>query len=291
MSITRIAEETKTSKRYIALVLVVLAIPLYTVFKSSNDTDCSYSKSRSDGFFCDKKEDWLRKRSIFLEQESKQVALMSDRKFESRKGYWWQYNYEPNFSCTFEKRLGPFGDGGKWICDPHRIREIIEERNEKCLVFSFGSANRYDFEESVIDELPACEVHTFDHTIEPIDVPDKVNFHKIGLNHTNSKTAWTLKRIINKLSLNYMTIEILKMDIEGWEWDVLVGTEDSRGILFQKDLPFFRQLAIELHPHDIKRTRAFFTQMKALGYVIAHKEPNTLVGGQMVEYLFVKAKF
>ena len=31
-------------------------------------------------------------------------------------------NYEPVFSCQYPRRMGYRGDGGKWVCDPHRIK-------------------------------------------------------------------------------------------------------------------------------------------------------------------------
>lgn len=65
------------------------------------------------------------------------------------------------------------------------------------------------------------------------------------------------------------------------------------GVLFHDNVPFFRQLAIELHPkiEHLPRIRLFFAQMKQLGYVIAHKEPNTFMLGRFQEYLFVKTGF
>eukprot|EP00951_Prasinocladus_malaysianus_P019895 scaffold161663_cov33-Prasinocladus_malaysianus.AAC.1 len=70
-------------------------------------------------------------------------------------------NYEPNFSCMFERRLGLPGDGGKWVCDPHKLQRVKD-----CLVYSFGSDNKFDFEEAVTYQIgPHCEIHTFDHTI------------------------------------------------------------------------------------------------------------------------------
>lgn len=72
-----------------------------------------------------------------------------------------------------------------------------------------------------------------------------------------------------------------------------MGVNGAPGVLFQKNLPFFRQLAIELHPklEHLPRIRSLFAQMKALGYVIAHKEPNTIMLGRFQEYLFVKTAF
>jgi len=296
MSMKRHLQSTVQIKRLLGVIVCIFLVPLIinrntTEFDIGNFSNCDYSKQKSFGFFCETKKDWKIKRAIFEEQETKQISPGTDSFFHTNKGFWWQLNYEPNFSCSFEKRMGLKGDGGKWICDPHRIKEVVQEKQEKCGVLSFGSNNKYEFEESIIAELPMCEIHTFDHTINPANVPPTVNFHKIGINYTNSESAWTLETIMNKLSLKHLTIEILKIDIESWEWDILVGVDGKAGVLFQDDLPFFRQLSIELHPTDIPRTRSFFAQMKALGYVIAHKEPNTMMEGRLQEYLFIKTDF
>ena len=39
--------------------------------------------------------------------------------------------HEPTWSCGFETKIGSRGDGGKWICDKHRIQ------NKKCLVYVY----------------------------------------------------------------------------------------------------------------------------------------------------------
>ena len=37
----------------------------------------------------------------------------------------------------------------RWVCDPHRVRELYFGKEEKCLVYSIGSENKWDFEQSV----------------------------------------------------------------------------------------------------------------------------------------------
>lgn len=73
-----------------------------------------------------------------------------------KPGTFYQNNYEPDFVCQHERRIGRLGDGGKWICDPHRISE-----QEDCLVYSVGSNNDFSFEQSVLNDIgPHCEIHT-----------------------------------------------------------------------------------------------------------------------------------
>ena len=74
----------------------------------------------------------------------------------SQPGFFYQNHYEPEFVCLHERRVGKLGDGGKWICDPHRIRE-----QEECLVYSVGSNGDFSFEEAVLESVGShCEIHT-----------------------------------------------------------------------------------------------------------------------------------
>jgi len=73
-----------------------------------------------------------------------------------KPGNFYQNNYEPDFVCQHERRIGKLGDGGKWICDPHRI-----SHQKDCLVYSVGSNNDFSFEEAVLDKIGHhCEIHT-----------------------------------------------------------------------------------------------------------------------------------
>ena len=58
--------------------------------------------------------------------------------------------------CIFINTCRRLGDGGKWVCDPHRITE-----QKDCLVYSVGSNNDFSFEMAVLKDIgPHCEIHT-----------------------------------------------------------------------------------------------------------------------------------
>lgn len=103
-------------------------------------------------------------------------------------------NYEPNFSCPFEKRVGVpmLGDGPKWVCDPHRITKLAEERKKKdpnhpgCVVYSVGSQGNFDFELGMQKEVGEgiCEYHIFDFGAYGVKVPKALKrayYHQWGL--------------------------------------------------------------------------------------------------------------
>jgi hypothetical protein len=130
-----------------------------------SSSSCAWSARESLGFFCFTDAEWRLKREIFVE------SLRQSAVDEHPVPYiFWQNNWEPNFSCAFERRPGAPGDGAKWVCDPHRIEAASlsssSPSSSGCLLYSFGSANNFRWEESMHELLPSCEIHTFDHTVK-----------------------------------------------------------------------------------------------------------------------------
>lgn len=91
--------------------------------------DTQLSTSQSYGFFDDiPLKSWELLRDIYMQvdnhREPDRPLLFSDYDppfpDDYNPGYrsahaWWGNNYEPNFSCQFEKRIGGNGDGPKWV--------------------------------------------------------------------------------------------------------------------------------------------------------------------------------
>ena len=95
----------------------------------------------------------------------------------------WVENYDPEFTCQHERKVRPLGDGGKWVCDPHRIDK------DNYIVYSVGSCGDFTFEEAVLKDVSkSCEIHTFDVLAERngeafAELAKKagVEFHHYGL--------------------------------------------------------------------------------------------------------------
>ena len=122
--------------------------------------------------------------------------------------------------------MGRAGDGGKWICDPYRVwrKQYALGADGKLhrppLVYSVGSNNDWGFEESILADgtCPYCEIHTFDHTMDPSDKkPSAVTFHKVGLSPKPSADSLLkpLPQIVKELQHDNRRIEIFKIDCEG----------------------------------------------------------------------------
>lgn len=189
---------------------------------------------------------------------------------------WYYENYEPNFTCPHERRIGGMGDGPKWVCDPHRI----QQKGSNCLVYSVGSNGDFNFEESVFKEIhPDCEVHTFDPEMRGGNfgdkAPDKVHYHAWGFeNEVNAEALnangrrgkyKTMKQTIEELGHVGRVIDLFKIDCEGCEWSTYKEW-------FAGDVTL-RQILVETHRVS-EGADDFFERVQQEGYVTYHKEPN-----------------
>jgi hypothetical protein len=186
-------------------------------------------------------------------------------------------------------------DTGKWICDPFRLNTM-----RSCLVYSVGSKNRFDFERGILGVRPDCEIHTFDPTSLPPGARDsaaaQINFHQIGMGGINGVLSLgggcgdhcpvqTLTSLIRDLQHEDRVIDILKVDIEGSEYDALID------LLYTCTFPInVRQLQIELHTKGLLNfnVQRLMLGLAHAGYTIFHKEANTLIHGSCYEFSFVR---
>ena len=67
-------------------------------------------------------ENWKIKKSIYKRQSLKQHGQITAKNGRS----YFQYNWEPSFTCDFEERIGGMGDGGKWLCNAYKITKAEE---------------------------------------------------------------------------------------------------------------------------------------------------------------------
>jgi Methyltransferase domain len=132
-------------------------------------------------------------------------------------------------------RLGGSGDGGKLICTGML-------QSSECIVYSLGSRNDYSFEEDILSRTP-CMVFTFDCTVAGHDVHPRHKFVKkcIGTKEKMqaSPSDWTTLSAAMSF-LGHKHLDLLKIDIEGSEYDVI-------GAWSQRDPHLPAQIAMEVH--------------------------------------------
>ena len=246
---------------------------------AENETE-RLSLKESFGFLRYSDEQWLRLRKIHAAQKLRQHGK------KSKEGHiYYQSNWEPTFSCAFEERIGKIGDGGKWVCDAYRIAE-----SKVCNVVSVGSNGDWSFEEAMHKLNPRCKIFTFDHTTDGRGCPSFVSFHKIGLGVQDADVdsrgrgpIMSLSNMLKVAGLSNSTVDVFKIDCEGCERFVWPAFSQA----------FLGQILIELHGSSwngsTQNVDSFFEAMVANGYVIFHKEPNTLgCRGNCIEYGFLK---
>ncbi|MCM1217939.1 MAG: hypothetical protein NC548_25905 [Lachnospiraceae bacterium] len=130
------------------------------------------------------------------------------------------------------RRLGKKYDGGY---------VLLDDFAEDMKVYSFGICTDVSFEKELAGR--GLQIEMYDHTIA--ELPEQhvcFHFHKTGISHIdepeNSKLSMkTLLRDNGDLGNKRL---LLKMDVEGAEWDFLESTPSE--ILDQ-----FRQITFELH--------------------------------------------
>ncbi|CAF4735542.1 unnamed protein product, partial [Rotaria sp. Silwood2] len=193
--------------------------------------DCHLSLIESDHFICESNHVWNERKNVYQIQDKKNMMKFTSNLF-------FLSNWEPNFHCSHARRIGKMGDGGKWVCDPYRLKSRLD-----CLIYSAGSKRDFSFENDMKKTMPHCEIHTFDKNL--YTCPQNICiFHQITFGngtHPNDSKTWAT--IIQELNHVQRKIDILKIDIEGGEYVFFP-------LLMQASthsLP--QQIFVEIHPN------------------------------------------
>mmetsp|Transcript_192 Transcript_192/g.393 ORF Transcript_192/g.393 Transcript_192/m.393 type:complete len:344 (+) Transcript_192:70-1101(+) len=269
--------------------------------REGNASSFELATRESLGFFDDvSDESWwmLKKRYLHVQPNTGNNRLSEDivkKLYVPEPHRLWTIAYEPEFTCPHEIRAFAHGDGGKWVCDPHRIlRDHPNDgRDESCLIYSVGSNGKFQFEEDIQKIVPNCEIHTFDFSgfrragkvnFTSLAEDIGVNFHQWGLGERrNFGNFKTFREIVPALGHQNKTIDIMKIDCEECELRQFAQwLKDWRetGVLV-------RQVLLEVHGVEWPATFHMFRAFSDAGYVIFHKEANFLSRGSCVEYAFV----
>lgn len=301
---------------------------------NDGDDEFSLARTQSFGFFNDISNDnWKRLQTMVAEHWDHKFPEAPLTHHPAWKGRgqmanwavhhpaWYQTNFEPNFSCQFEMRIGATGevsrgngDGPKWICDPHRIKRLAAERKAKdpnhpgCVIYSIGSAGDFSFEKGMEEVLGpgTCEYHIFDmgdfEAKMKLQNISRAHYHRWGLDKQGVEKIepgaefYGLKDTVKLLGHeNLDVIDVFKIDCEKCEWRIY------RDWLLS-GLPSLQQIQVEIHSgnigkmhqsenheHDITPEIPFFNFLEEAGYVRFHKEPNIQFNdGSCEEYAFLK---
>jgi hypothetical protein len=248
----------------------------------------------SNGFFKDiPAHVWQAKKNRVKNQpkhNDKELGLRSKYTNRNSPSKWYEHNWQANFHCAAERRVGGTSEGAKYVCDVHRIIP-----SKECLVYSFGrgspNSRTFDFafEQDLFNELGgpgSCEIHVFDQRIGDYggDVPEGITVHNWGLEgEIDAPKArrgfMTLKETVHHLGHEGRHLEIMRIDCDGCEWHTFSEWVSS-GVL-----P--RQLLVSLHGAP-RNEDELFELMEKEDFAIFHREADTRYGGLWQEYGFLK---
>ncbi|KAH9014493.1 methyltransferase domain-containing protein [Lactarius pseudohatsudake] len=246
----------------------------------------------------------------------------------------WDF-FPPAFSCPHElERIGTLGDGGKWVCGLSQLQD-----KEDCIVYSVGSPADASFEAEVLARTRHCQLFVFDHTASSLpralsapaslpttlgefysawDVPSPENEHDYWdsrgtAQRTHFKPyritgqdapatadkpkSYTLETIMRQNGHTH--IDILKIDLEGWEFDALTTflLPNSDFTSQKPRAPPVSQMLLELHlwgGRDFSNLLSWWSVLERAGLRAVAREPNLvyqnynrLQGAELAEYTFL----
>jgi len=188
--------------------------------------------------------------------------------------------------------------GAEWVYCPTPL-------DQHSVVYSFGVGSNVSFDVGLIEKF-GCTVHAFDPTprsaqwVRQQNLPAQFKFHELGIagfdgtlkfhqprsessfhftpveRYHNSRDEDTIEAPVRTLrsimrDLGHDHVDLIKLDIEGGEYDVI---DD---LLASKVRP--TQLLVEFHHMyatiPLKRTLNAVRQLRKAGYGIVHISPRT----------------
>lgn len=218
----------------------------------------------------------------------------------------WDF-FPATYNCPHEiERVGRLGDGGKWTCGMSRYE--ASSKKTPCVVYSFGVQNESSFEEEVLKRT-SCDVFGLDFSVDefspqvqqlPRDMRERAHFLRAGISGVSDLSAnppfYNIQDLMEVNGHDY--VDILKMDIEGFEFDALQSlVREYAG----QALPI-GQLQVEIHLNEhIDGLPSFLKWWEGLekgGLRPVWTEPNLLqitmkladAMPRYAEYTFINAK-
>ncbi|XP_005095627.2 methyltransferase-like protein 24 [Aplysia californica] len=200
---------------------------------------------------------------------------------------WWEWacllekewDKKPEYKCENVQMAGLY----------HTCFDKKYKPTPPCLVYSFGIDNDFSFDDDMAKH--GCEVYSFDPSmgVEDHQRSERVHFFNMGLATTDSDSfepvmdtytfnkhqKWkirTLSSIKKMLGHENRAIDILKIDIESYEWAVM------NQILKDGLMDSVRQFLLEWHifPNepmrcDFKQMYETYMELKKIGFRQFHK--------------------
>ncbi|KAI6783440.1 uncharacterized protein J7T54_004467 [Emericellopsis cladophorae] len=267
--------------------------PFQHVSRHTHDKDLDARLSRAEAIWRQAAQD----RKVMAEQ------MGYNRKFPD--GYINPYHVwdfaRPSFSCPHElERVGKLGDGGKVVCGMSRYEKespgpsVVDNPNRELVIYSFGVSRDSTFEAAMLRRTNA-RIWGYDYSVNhwgegiPNEGHSRANFTKMGIGKT-THLDWKppMSTIHDLMKFNGHTfIDIVKMDIEGAEFDALASVIQSvleGGLQHGNASLPFGQLLLEVHfmkepkgfsiPQDPSSWLTWWASLEKMGLRPVNNEDN-----------------
>lgn len=136
-------------------------------------------------------------------------------------------------------------------------------------LISFGIAEDISFEQDFNKLYPTAKISAFDPSIDSMPEPiENTNFYKKGVSKEDSDQYLTLESISEKFQIDVNHRKVIKMDIEGFEWDVF---EKSINLISKCNI-----LIVEFHFYERPRKPIFLFPITLFKSYQILKKLNTI---------------
>jgi len=285
----------------VSVFLVACVIFILTVFYASDEIVKNNGKDDSLNMM-----DVFRQKDVTLVDDVLKIDLKNLEEKDAMYKFYTLISFPLQGVCRVLKHIGGHWfivpgmpaqqvDGDYFVC----MDDIMIKMDKPCLIYSFGIANDWTFEDFM--DYRGCEVHAHDPTVDfPAERGENIHFYKLGISTETASNVATLSDILKKNGHTDSIIDYLKIDIEGIEQTVLPQ------LLKTGALNNVNQLAMELHlsggtlgtnlhegPHFVWLLEVLQQLYKINFRVISHKV-NMIVGPghdnlyNLVEVVFMK---
>ncbi|KAH9971006.1 methyltransferase domain-containing protein [Lactifluus volemus] len=217
----------------------------------------------------------------------------------------WDF-YVPAFQCPHRvERIGQRGDGGKWVCGIDRVA-----RQDKCVIYSFGVNDDSSYESTLLKRAPGCEIWGYDYSVhgwgrqinDDPDLSKRAHFQPWALGGTDNHTDqdffkyWKLDSLMKHNGHTF--IDILKIDVEGAEFDALAAFFKA---FADEDVLPIGQLQLEIHASANRANFEYFNRwwaaLEAAGLRPFYNDPNLVSVNlshrshpEVIEYSFMNIR-
>ena len=289
------------------LVNLILLEPL--ALSIGNYRNFSLAKKQSYGFFEDIPQSrWKLLQKRVRDQRKKyrkrRKIIVPDPSHYGKPSQFYQHNWQADFTCPHEERIGAMKDGGKYVCDPRSILLASKDRLENhhgngCLLYiSSANVNEYKFEEALMETIGDCEIHVFSPNteLETGSSPNGIYLHPWGFRGSDSNTNndpnkfKTFGETLQTLGHCGKTIDVFSLDCEGCEFYLFkdLFRDHDKGTEGNCIAAALMQILVQVHGAPTKRTNEFFATFQNEGYVTFRKGPSLEASGNHQDYGFLK---